>query len=140
MSSITYQVTITMQQDTVQALTDNGYILYAFKGVQATAPCLPIVWLSTTSFAEDMIISWHDEYQAYTSTSPMEPDIVVIPENTYPIALGETLVVTEPTGSGSVVGSGIAGAVSIENRTSSDFTCGISQYQPDGTAIPLYAF
>jgi hypothetical protein len=136
-----YSVSITMNQDTVNDLTAGGYQLYAFKAVQITRKDgAPLVWFASNAYGLDTRVSWTKRYAAYTSRSQIVPDGTIIATNSYPIALGQTLNVTEPTGVGKVTTNGVPQAISILNTTTTRFTCGISQTNPDGSTNPMCAF
>ncbi|AFY47842.1 hypothetical protein Nos7524_1984 [Nostoc sp. PCC 7524] len=136
-----YSVSINMEDKTVEALSNNGYILYAFKAVKTTAKGSPVVWFKTTNYGLNTQISWSEEYEAYTSKTDIKPNALIIDSNSYPISLDNTLNITSPTGTGSVdTSKGTPGAINIHNQTSTQFTTGISQKLGDGTVNPLCAF
>jgi hypothetical protein len=131
-----------MPQLTINALQSGGYSLYGFKGVQTTlGGGAPLVWIQSQKFSLTTVVSWQEQYQAYTTTDQIIPNGQITASAAYNINLGETLNVTSPTGSGTVVTGGIANAISVNNETTSPLTCGISQAQGSaGTPTPLCAF
>ncbi|HEX2080112.1 MAG TPA: hypothetical protein VHG08_20595 [Longimicrobium sp.] len=135
-----YSVTIQMDQTTVNDLQSNGFNLYAFQAVQGASDGYPVVWFQTTTFALTTEVTWSEEYQAYTSSSQLIPNGEIVASNSYSASLGQTLNVSNSTGTGTVVETGTSGAISINNQTSTQFTCGISEQQPNGTYAPLCAF
>ena len=135
-----YSISVQMSQDTVNALSQNNFVLYGFKAVRTTAPGAPLVWFQTTAYGLDTNLSWDQEYQAYTSTSAIVPGGEVRATNSYKTDLGQTLDVTDKSGTGTVVQDGTAGAISLLNKTSTQFTCGISERQPNGGVTPTCAF
>lgn len=136
-----YAVNISMPQATVEALSQNNFILYGFKAVKTTAKGAPLVWFQTTQFGLSTVVSWSEQYQAYTSTSHIIPNGEIIASNSYPISLDNTLNVTGGTGTGTVdTTTGTPGAISINNQTTTQFTCGISQTQPNGSVTSMCAF
>jgi hypothetical protein len=136
-----YAVNITMTQPTVQALQSNKYILYAFKAVRSVGQGAPVVWFQTTDYGKDTAVSWTEQYQAFTSTSQIIPNGVVVASNSYPIGLQQTLNVTDPSGIGEVdATTGTPDAIVIDNETSTQLTCGISQTDPQGHPAPMCAF
>jgi hypothetical protein len=137
-----YSITITMSQPTVTALQSSGYSLYGFKGVQTTLQGgAPLVWINTQQFSLNTVVSWQEQYQAYTSTSQIIPNGQITASAAYSINLGQTLNVTSPTGSGAVVTGGTANAISVNNQTTTPLTCGVSQVQgSSNTPNPLCAF
>ncbi len=136
-----YQVTITMSADTVTKLFNGHYNLYGFKAIQSTqGGGLPLVWFGTDSFAQNIMISWQAQYQAYTSNSEIIPNGQVLVAFSADINLGQILNVAA-NGVGTVVGGGSATAISIKNTTATPFTCGISEFAGSANpicALPLY--
>ncbi|ARQ13252.1 hypothetical protein NXC12_PD00147 (plasmid) [Rhizobium etli] len=134
-----YGVTISMGQNTVAALSSGNYSLFGFKGVQTSAGGgVPLVWFKSDDFGLDTEVSWEVQYEAYTSRSAIIPNGQIKGLSSYAIDLGQTLEVETPQGTGSVV-DGTEGVISIENRTTTQVTCGISEVV-DSTAQPLCAF
>ncbi len=136
-----YSITITMDQTTVNALSTGGFYLYGFKAVRTTSAGAPVVWFETATFGLNTVISWVENYQAYTSNSQVVPGGQVVASNSYPIGLNQTLNVTAPAGTGTVdTQSGTPQAIEIANETTTQFTCGISQSNPQGQVTPMCAF
>ncbi|NLS21017.1 hypothetical protein HGP16_31445 [Rhizobium sp. P40RR-XXII] len=134
-----YGVTISMDQNTVAALSSGNYSLFGFKGVQTSAGGgVPLVWFKSDDFGLDTEVSWEVQYEAYTSRSAIIPNGQIKGLSSYAIDLGQMLEVETPQGTGSVV-DGTEGMISIENLTTTQVTCGISEVV-DGTAQPLCAF
>ncbi|MFB2563329.1 hypothetical protein [Rhizobium sp. IMFF44] len=134
-----YGVTISMDQDTVTALSSGSYSLFGFKGVQTSAGGgVPLVWFKSGDFGLSTDVTWEVQYEAYTSRSQIIPNGQIKGLSSYAIDLGQTLEVETPQGTGNVV-DGTAGMISIENLTTTQVTCGISEVV-DGTAQPLCAF
>ncbi|MFP2898008.1 hypothetical protein [Corallococcus sp. 4LFB] len=127
-----YQITISMSDETLTALTDSGYYLYGFKGVSTSMKNgAPLVWFQSQAYSQSTLIQWQEQYQAYTSTNAIIPGGHIAASAAYNIDLEQTLNVTGQSGIGQVVKGGTPGAISIVNQTSSHtpFTCGISQTQ-----------
>lgn len=134
-----YGVTISMDQDTVNALSDGNYSLFGFKGVQTSAGGgKPLVWFKSSDFGLSTDVTWEVQYEAYTSRSQIIPNGQIKGLSSYAIDLGQMLEVETPQGTGNVV-DGTEGMISIENLTTTQVTCGISEVV-DGTAQPLCAF
>ncbi|MFT3769745.1 MAG: hypothetical protein QM820_30275 [Minicystis sp.] len=142
----TYKITINMTPTTAKTLFDNGYSLYAFKGVRVGRSAkggAPLVWFSTTTFAPQTVVSWEEQYQGYVSQNAIIPQGTVTASASYDMHLGSTLEISDATGFGVVVdGKGPANAISLHNNTQFPFpSSGISQLN-DTTkeANPLCAF
>ncbi|AUX43503.1 uncharacterized protein SOCE26_049520 [Sorangium cellulosum] len=144
LGATSYAIDIAMDQNTVNALSNSGYYLYGFKGVQTTMKGgAPLVWFQTDTFSLATHVSWEEQFQAYTSLSSIIPKGQIKASAAYDIDLGQTLQVQDPKGTGAVVQGGTPGAISILNQTTTQFACGISQVQDVGgtpTATPLCAF
>lgn len=134
-----YQVTINLDSTTVSDLVSGNYQLYGFKAVQTTqGGGAPLVWFSSTDFMSQTVVSWEEQYQAFTSLSQIIANGQIQASSPYDITLEQTLNVGA-NGVGNVTDGGTAGAISILNTTSQQFTCGISEMQ-NGTAMPMCAF
>jgi hypothetical protein len=140
--STQYKITINMSQTTANDLTNGKFQLYAFKGVASTiGGGQPLVWFKSNTFGKQVHISWHEQYQAYTSQSKLVPNGQNDAANPYDIDLDQTLVVQSDNGTGAVQTGGTKGAISIQNQSPSgtQMLCGISEVV-GGTAMPLCAF
>jgi hypothetical protein len=137
-----YSITITMDQNTVNSLQAGGFALYGFKGVKTTLQGgAPLIWLQSRQFSLTTVVSWTEQYQAYTSLSQIIPNGQIQASAAYDISLAQTLNVTNPSGTGQVVTGGTQNAISINNQTNTPFTCGISQVNSTTkVANPLCAF
>jgi hypothetical protein len=137
-----YGININMNQSTVVALQSGGFALYGFKGVQTTLQGgAPLVWFQSQQFSLTTNIAWQEQYQAYTSQSQIIANGQITASAAYNIDLGQTLDVTNPSGTGQVVTGGPANAIAVNNQTTTQMVCGVSQLQEvTGTATPLCAF
>ena len=139
----TRQITIAMSSATVEQLMLGGFRLYGWKAVKTTqSGAAPLVWFNTSRFTASTLVSWTDQYQAYTSnTTNLSPGMRIVPSFFTDIALGQTLNVGNG-GFGSVVAGGVGGAISVNNTTTTQFTCGMNQMQNvngSGAQSPLCA-
>ncbi|HEU0249811.1 MAG TPA: hypothetical protein VFR48_03710 [Solirubrobacteraceae bacterium] len=140
--STPYQISIEMEQETVEALRADGYYLFGFKAVKASGAGKPLVWFRTLDYATETKLNWVEQYQAYTAKSEIISKGQITASNSYSIDLGQTLNVTGSAGTGSVdTQHGTAHTISIHNLTTTRFTTGISQPQPMGQGTsPMCAF
>jgi hypothetical protein len=139
---MSYQVMINMSQTTLQSLMSGNYSLYGFKAVQGSGGGgAPLLWMQTRSYSPTTVVSWDDQYQAYTSTSQIIPNGQIAPMFSQAISLGQTLQIQQG-GIGMVVPGGPSSAISILNQSQMQYTCGVSQavgYSNDPCcAFPLY--
>ncbi|HKY05045.1 MAG TPA: hypothetical protein VJQ56_09150, partial [Blastocatellia bacterium] len=101
----------------------------------------PLVWMQTQNFSANSVVTWEEEYQAYTSNTRVIPNAQIVPMFSAPIMPGQALQVRQG-GYGMVVPGGPPSAFSILNQTSTQYTCGISQAVGNSNApccaFPLY--
>ncbi|MCX4847855.1 hypothetical protein [Streptomyces sp. NBC_00893] len=142
-----YEITITMSDETTNRLVDEGFYLYGFKAVNSsTGGGMPLVWFVTDDYATSTDITWQEEYQAYTSRKEIIPGGTISGINSYDIALGQTLTVDNISGTGTVGGSpGSSRRITVDNETTRPFTSGIAQLNHVAAgqttkATPLAAF
>jgi hypothetical protein len=122
-----YEVVVSIPDETLDKLSDNGYYLYGFKAVQARGNGKPVVWFRTDNYSQSTAVEWSEKYQVYTSKSAIVPNGTITASNSYPVKLGQTLEVTGAQGTGDVVDGEIPGAISIQSMIDKEYTCGISQ-------------
>lgn len=135
-----YEVEINLPAATVSDLTNGNYSLFAFKAVKASAGGgKPVLWFKSDTYSGQTNVHWHVDYAAYTSQSKIIPNGKINASLSYPITLGDTLDVTGTHGVGHVTQVGQPDVISIENKTASPFTCGISQ-KINGQSSPMCAF
>lgn len=134
-----YQVTINLDATTITDLVNGNYQLYGFKAVQTSqGGGAPLVWFASKNFMAATVVSWEEQYQAFTSLSQIISGGQIVASSPYDITLDQTLNVGA-NGVGNVVEGGTALAISIFNTTTQQFTCGISEMQ-NGVPLPLCAF
>lgn len=137
----TYATKISMSQDTVDKLTAGNYSLYGFKAVKATAKGSPLIWFATKTFSLSTGLQWEENYNAYTSRTEIKPNTRIIASASYAIDLNQTLNVATSAGTGSVdTSTGVPSAIAINNETTTQFTCGISQTDINNNVSLLCAF
>ncbi len=135
-----YGITITMDQDTVTALSGGKYSLYGFKAVQSSVGGgMPLVWFQSDKFGLTTTVDWVVQYEAYTSQSAIIPNGRITGLSSYGIDLAQQLAITTPQGTGTVGAGGTPLGIEVLNETSTPVTCGISEVVA-GQAEPLCAF
>ncbi len=135
-----YQVNITLDDPTLQALVAQNFYLYGFKAVQTSqGGGAPTVWFKTNNFAPTVSVNWTEEYQSYVSNSEISQNTTIVASGDTKIDLGQTWQVNK-VGTGPVVSSGPKTAISILNTDSKPWTTGISQKGADGKFNSLCAF
>lgn len=135
-----YQIIIDMSDETVAKLDSGGYFLYAFKAVAAGQEGgAPTVWFKTETYSLTTTVDWNKQYQAYTSQNEIVANGQIVASASYDIDLHQTLQVVTDRGTGQVVQGGQALAIAIDNQTSTEMTCGISELV-GSKANPMCAF
>jgi hypothetical protein len=140
--STNYQITIQLHDETMQALVEGGFALFAFQPVQASAAGgQPVLWLDSKALAQNIMLSWSPAYSAYISQSRIVVNGTISVTAKAPIAFGQVLEVQQD-GTVQVTGGGPSDAISILNKTSTPYTCGVELQFAEGTppiaAFPLY--
>ncbi|MDI1437451.1 hypothetical protein [Polyangium sorediatum] len=129
-----------MNQKTVDSLVSSGSWLYGFKVVGCQdRSCLPLVWFQTKEFSCQTYVPWEEKDEAYTSFSSLGGPVAQIAvADAREIELGQTLKIDSPSLTGKVCGGVVPQGISIENRTTRSFTCGIRQLYKD-SFLPICA-
>lgn len=138
----TYMINIELSPETIGALAQNGYTLYALKAVKTMARGgAPLLWYGATDFTSVMQVVWEDQYAAFISTSQIIANGVVVATARVDIGLDQTAYVAQ-TGRMTVGADGVAGAVSILNQGDQQWTTGLFQsiaaWPSLVCALPLY--
>lgn len=135
-----YQVIINMSQDTVRILSKSNYSLYCFRAVQCWDKSgIPLVYKSQ-GYSLTTIIECLEKYEVYTSPQQLNPGARLGSRNSYPIELGQKLLVISSEGLGEVKQNGVDDAIAIYNQTQTQLTCGISVKMENGSINPICAF
>ncbi|KAA0582301.1 hypothetical protein FZ983_07380 [Azospirillum sp. B21] len=139
--STTYSVAVTMDQNTLTTLKNNGFILYGFKGISTPngSSAQPTVWFSTNQYLTSTTISWTENYKAYISSQQIQANTTIDASNNISADLGNLVTVD---GNGMLTVSttgGTSGAVSVYDNSSNPYTTGLSQAANGGPATPLCA-
>ena len=125
-----YQIQITMTQETIAQLKKSGFNLYAFKAVQnGNKDAAPLVWFKTQrdDLLTNTTINWSEQYQAFISNSQIISGGVVDGSNAADINLGQTANV-DKDGNLDAVNKGNALAISLNNPTQTPYQAsGISE-------------
>lgn len=136
--STPYEIDVSLSANTVTELKNQGFALYGFKAVGTTiGGAAPLVWFRTLTFLNTTKVNWTEQYQAYISTSAIITNGEIDASANVDVNLGQVANV-DASGNLTPVGGGTAGAISINNKSSSHYTCGISQ-MAGSTANPMCA-
>jgi hypothetical protein len=140
-----YKIEIKMTQQTVSELAAGNYKLYLFKAVASSVGGgKPTVWASTSGYSTLTTVSWTESYFGYASTQEISSGVDFAGSDTKGVNLGQTLDVGPNAVATLDPKRGTAGKISIENMTTTKFTCGLAQPSPTGgnpapiCAFPLY--
>jgi hypothetical protein len=136
-----FQVTINLDAQTVTDLTNDGFLLYGFKGLDGPPQAAPVVWFSTDQFSENNQIIWQEQYGGYTSrTTPVAPMAKIVAEASAPMNLGQLMTIGDG-GVPTVTNDQDGGVIEILNGTNTKFTCGVTVLNPvTNSANPICAF
>jgi hypothetical protein len=136
-----YSVVINVDPASVTTLLQNGYQLYAFQGADGPANGVPVVWFSTNAISANNTIAWQENYSGYTSTTTnLANGVQITAAFSAPMSLGQEMTVGIG-GIGTVTNTGTTGYLEVLNNTTTQFTCGVSVYNPTSqTSNPIAAF
>ena len=132
-----YQVTISVSNETLEALSSGGFSLCALKAIATTAGGgQPVYWQVTKQFANSMAVQWTSQYAAYTSKQTADINII----STVAIDYGQIANLPD----GTVTEGGLADAMSMLNQSNTQYTCGLAgglELAPSPiAAFPLYGY
>lgn len=137
--SETYQLSITLEPATIEALVQNEFQLYAFKGVSASSFGKATIWWSTATLAVDNLISWTDDYSAYSANTFAKSGATITAADHKAITLGQKAIV----GSGlliHVTNDGVPESIDIFNGMEQPCTCGVMvRNRVTGKSSPICA-
>ena len=127
-----FSIEITMTDGTVTQLSNNGFNLFAFKGVDGPdfPAARPLVWFKTQDYSADTTVSWTEKYGGYVSTTTnVAAGTVIDARNAKPMILGQQMNVADK-GVLTVVNAGDKGLLDVLSQTTAEFTCGITVVNP----------
>lgn len=132
-----YQVTISVSNESLQALSSGGFSLCALKAIATTAGGgQPLYWQVTKQLANSMSVQWASQYAAYTSRQTSDINIISM----VPIDYGQIANLPD----GTVTEGGLADAMSMLNQSNAQYTCGLAggmaQSLSPIAAFPLYGY
>ena len=124
----THSVAIEMSPTTLQQLQQSGSRLVVLKAVSSPAPGgAPLVWFQQQPVMSPLQVTWQEQYQGFTSQQQIVAGAVIRPGFMAPMNLGQTLVVTDPSGGGIVQPNGTPGQLTIEDQVGARLTVGHAQ-------------
>jgi hypothetical protein len=133
------QITVTLSPATIAELQNLGYALYVMRAFDTTnAAGKPLVWLSTTQFAENTTIAFEMTYQVYVSTSQVINNAVITAMTTAPVALGQTAAI-DAKGVLTVTQGGNPTGVTIVNQGTTRYTAGLAVPVNGNAVAPIFA-
>eukprot|EP01040_Poterioochromonas_malhamensis_P017231 gene17231-19750_t len=148
-SGSTYNVTLNIDTATLKQLRDQGYTLYAFKGIKPSSKAtLSTVWFALQDYMEETTITWTEEYQAYISLSKLDNGATINSFTKRMMSAGNYATV-DSTGEGILTistdsSSGTSNEIeavsyNFYNPSKTIYACGLSHKNPDGTVKPICA-
>jgi len=137
-----YSINVTIDKTTLDDLQGGGFSLYGFKTVATSRKDgAPLVWfrIGADDLLKDISIDWTEQYQGYIANAMQFTDGgKVSVSDEIDVALGQTVQVQKDH-TLTVSTAGTADAISLNNLSDRQFTCGISQMH-EGVAKQLCAF
>ena len=134
----TYSIEIDLNDPaTLQYLV--GKSLFAFKGVKTDGQGLPTVWVEISNFGASTKFSWSETYAGFVRDGEMPaPGVLLADLSMKPMNLGQRLL-AENDGEVSTDNKGRDGAITVQNKGTRDWTCGMGQLV-NGALAPVCAF
>ena len=133
------QITVTLSNDTIQALQGMGYALYAMQKFNITsAGGKPQVWRAMTGLANNVAIAFDIQYAAYMSDPQVLGTVVMESTTAAPVQLGQTATLGEDRAL-VVTTDGTADAVTLVNGTTQRFITGLAALGESAAPTPLIA-
>lgn len=133
------EITITLSNDTIQALQGLGYAFYAMRGFNTTsAGSKPLIWQASTAFANNMTIELDIQYAAYMLDTKIAGGVIVVQSTSAPVVLGQTATLGKDFAI-VVAEGGRADAVTLANDTTQPFTTGLADRGGVPQPTPIFA-
>jgi hypothetical protein len=135
-----YKVDINLGKETLQELKNDGYILYGFRVIESWGPGgRPVVWFATDAYLENTTVCWAENYGAYISTEEPNQSADITGRINRPVKLGQIMNVDED-GICTLSSGGRSSYISIHNKGTQQFTCGISDSMNNNDFRPICEF
>ena len=135
------QITISLSNDTIQALQGQGYALYVMQKFNTSTVGKALVWQAESAFANEMTIDLDIQYAAYMSNPVVSDTVIVTSTASAPVELGQTATLGENSDV-AVTTAGRADAVTLVNGLTQLFTTGLAARAGAGpiplVSAPLY--
>jgi hypothetical protein len=134
-----YSINITYDADTQKAL-NNTYTLYGCKAVKSPLPGgQPLAWfIDSTFLGEGLSVTWNESYQGFISKSKLISGGVITTDASIDADPGDKVYVDD-SGNLTAGNGGDPHGITIVNKSSTPYTCGISELQGT-TMVPMCAF
>ncbi len=140
-----YKIQLNIDTVTLKALRDQGYTLYAFKGVKPSSKAtLSTVWFALEDYMEENSISWYEEFQGYISKAKADNGAQISMTTRRDMSAGN-LATVDAEGEGILTTSTSSGsndpiaasAYNFYNPSKTIFSCGLTHNNPDGASVPI---
>eukprot|EP01040_Poterioochromonas_malhamensis_P012157 gene12160-13295_t len=146
-SGSSYKIQLNIDTTTLKALRDQGYTLYAFKGVKPSSKAtLSTVWFALEDYMEENVISWYEEFQGYISKTKADNGAQISMSTRRNMSAGNLatvdsggegiLTTTTTSGSNDPIA---ASAYNFYNPSKTIYSCGLTHKNPDGSMVPICA-
>jgi len=103
-------------------------LLKSFRSVFQQYKLTPVTWICTTDFTQSNIITWEEEYEAFTPKPDIEKDHKLEIIKSYPIKNNQAFVINSNKGSGIIDPQlgGFGEGLKIANYTEESFHFGLA--------------
>ena len=140
--SSTYKIDIELSREAVTRLTSgpSPFYLYGFKGVTTAANGgQPLVWFSSSEIAQQMTLTWEEQYGVFNSETEIKNGTQIAATNHSKADLGDIAVIQPKSHLFDVSGGGTPGLIEVDNNASISLTVGLTQ-EVTGHETQLCAF
>lgn len=135
-----YNVTLTLDSNTLAQIQANKWVLQAFMGAQSDATGTPVVWNALNVFSSSNSITWTPQYGAYyAQTIPASGAVIVETTATGSIDLGQALVLNSD-GSSAVQSGPSPTSFTFINNNNGEWGCGLTSVNSSGQSVPNCLF
>jgi hypothetical protein len=137
-----YSINLNLSESTLRQLRAAGKVLYAFKGINASASpgAKSTIWFKEDSLYENNNLSWEVDYDVYISaTKTIDVGTKIISSTSRSMGAGGTANVDDANTIDVDRAVGKAMYYSIVNQGNKQHVCGLSHRNPRGELVPICA-
>ncbi|HVW14157.1 MAG TPA: hypothetical protein VHB54_10050 [Mucilaginibacter sp.] len=133
----TYEVSISLDNETIQQLYAGGYSLQIFKGAKSSQNnALIALWTTVKEFANTIMLNWSVPYGIFYGEQTTIKNGVIEVYNTQAAPLGSVITILQDGTANVVPGAGDSFTIQNELSGFSEYSCGLIQSINSGKPVP----